>query len=244
MKSLYLFSREIFFMVVVNLMAAGLIVASSVAAQPLNKPDLLDGGNAWQVLPYWDASFVHTKAAPSHEICFVKRAIVGSQLRYIWYSYPFRGWIGRAAQEGDQVFMYGDFYPRKNLHYTMQWELVTYLPKDANIKDEGFGHWQLWSEGSLVDDAAYTSAYTRGGFFNVKLIRTGKRCPIIVADDKPLTELIPIEKTDESLQGVVEAEALKGEAQFAEEEDGKDDLIARLMKLLQEEQEKDDEKDE
>ena len=63
------------------------------------------------------------------------------QLRHIRAlpSTPTHRWIVLWRQEGDEIFMIGDFWTGQGKD-AMQWELVT-------TKDEGFGHWECMGRG-------------------------------------------------------------------------------------------------
>lgn len=148
-----------------------LLSVAAVAAPPHN-PDLVTDGNMWTITGYWDNSPVHLEAA-TQRICFYPDGVSGTHQRYTWVSISFPDWNGRASQEGDQIFMHGDFaFPQPGVeggHDSMQWEIVT-----ASPRSEGAGHWKEWVEdGRLGWNIA---------FGNTKLARVG-RCPWQTIDE-------------------------------------------------------------
>lgn len=123
-------------------------------------PDLVQSGNRWTITFFDDTSAVHLQWA-TQGICFYNAGVVGTHQKYIWVSDTYPDWNGRASQEGDQIFMHGDFqWPfgtANGGHDGMTWELTT-------LK-EGSGHWHEW-----VEDNAYGNTI---GFGNTKLTRVG-----------------------------------------------------------------------
>jgi hypothetical protein len=81
----------------------------------------------------------------------------------VWSSTTFFDWNGDWRQEGDQVFMTGDYAGDVNGnavgHDGMEWQLVT------AEKAEGFGHWKEWRENGGTG--------TTIGFGNTKFSRVG-----------------------------------------------------------------------
>ncbi|MGD8908998.1 MAG: hypothetical protein PVF13_00945 [Chromatiales bacterium] len=145
--------------------ALALTVQSAVFANPPYKPDLVNGGNRWTITAYFDNSTVHAQAA-TQGICFYPDGVSGTHQRYRWVSDTYPDWNGIATQEGDQVFMHGDFqwpYGEKKDggHDSMEWEIVT-----VSRKNEGAGHWREW-----VEDGGFGNTI---GFANAKLVRVGK----------------------------------------------------------------------
>lgn len=119
--------------------AAFIALTFSVAvnAQPaFPSPELTRGGNLWNITAYDDASPVHTQLA-TQGICFDFIGVVGTQNRYRWRSTTFPDWNGIASQEGDQVFMHGD-YAQNVGHDGIHWNIDT-------LKT-GSGHWTEWRE--------------------------------------------------------------------------------------------------
>jgi len=142
-------------------------------ALPPHKPDLVTTGNLWLVRAYNDASPNHDYLI-EQKICFFPTGVVGTHQRYEWVSLTFPDWNGIATQEGDQVFMHGDFtlfFPTHPIagHDSMQWELVT-----DDKKTIGAGHWQLW-----VDLGKFG---TNLGFTNIIYARLGK-CDFPTSND-------------------------------------------------------------
>jgi hypothetical protein len=142
-----------------------LLGSASLLAQPPHYPDLVSDGNRWIITAYDDSSPVHTEWA-TQGICFYPVAFVGTHQRYVWVSDTYPDWNGRASQEGDQVFMYGDFrWPygqeRDRGHDGIEWEITT----ESRING-GTGHWKEWIE----DGRAGVTV----GFANAKLRRVGK----------------------------------------------------------------------
>jgi hypothetical protein len=142
-----------------------LIASTSLHAQPPHDPDLVSDGNRWTITAYDDSSPVHTEWA-TQGICFYPDAFVGTQQRYIWVSDTYPDWNGRATQEGDQIFMHGDFqWPygvtKDGGHDGMEWEITT----ESRVNG-GTGHWKEW-----VEDGTFGSSI---GFANAKLKRVGK----------------------------------------------------------------------
>jgi hypothetical protein len=144
-----------------------LALAGSTAlhAQPPHYPDLISDGNRWIITAYDDSSPVHTEWA-TQGICFYPDGVAGTHQRYIWISDTYPDWNGRASQEGDQIFMHGDFqWPygqnKDGGHDGMEWEITTVSPVSG-----GTGHWKEWVE----DGRAGLTI----GFTNAKLRRVGK----------------------------------------------------------------------
>ncbi|OLE74922.1 MAG: hypothetical protein AUG12_00405 [Acidobacteria bacterium 13_1_20CM_2_57_8] len=103
---------------------------------PTPSPDLVRGGNLWTITAFNDASPVHTQMA-TQGICFEFIGVVGTHFRYRWYSTTFPDWNGIASQEGDQVFMHGD-YAKDVGHDGIHWAIDT--------SKAGSGHWTEWRE--------------------------------------------------------------------------------------------------
>jgi hypothetical protein len=123
----------------VNAIAASAVLALSFAAvapAQAPSPDLVNGGNLWSVTAFDDSSPVHLQLA-TQGICFDFIGVVGTHVRYRWYSTTFPDWNGIASQEGDQVFMHGD-YDKDNGHDGFNWAIDT--------SKGGSGHWHEWRE--------------------------------------------------------------------------------------------------
>lgn len=144
-------------------MVSILALALAAGAQAQSRPDVVNNGNAWSITFYDDSAPGHTQWA-TQNLCFVSTGMAGTQLSGFWYSTTFFDWNGNWRQEGDQVFMTGDYAGDSagNAvgHDGMEWQLVT-REKAA----EGFGHWKEWREnggtGSVI------------GFGNAKFKRSG-----------------------------------------------------------------------
>lgn len=148
-----------------TLSVLALTTQSSVFADPPHRPDLVSDGNRWTITGYFDNSPNHTQAA-TQGLCFYPAGVSGTHQLYVWVSDTFPDWNGRAAQEGDQVFMHGDYASsygetKDGGHDSMAWEVVTMSPKN-----EGAGHWREW-----VEDGVFGRTI---GFGNAKLQRVGK----------------------------------------------------------------------
>jgi hypothetical protein len=155
------------------LAALALTTHTSVFADPPHRPDLVSDGNRWTITFYNDASPRHDQWA-TQGLCFYPAGVVGTHQRYIWVSDTYPDWNGRATQEGDQIFMHGDFqWPygqvRDGGHDGMEWEIVTMSPRNM-----GAGHWKEW-----VEDGRYGITI---GFGNARFQRVGK-CELSTADE-------------------------------------------------------------
>lgn len=131
---------------------------ASANATPPYQPDLAREGNRWTITAYNDASPYHQQWA-TQGICFYPAGTNGTHQQYYWVSDTFPDWNGRAAQEGDQIFMHGD-YARDLGHDSMTWEVAT-----ASKRNAGQGHWVEWRE-----DGRYGRTI---GFVNAALERVG-----------------------------------------------------------------------
>lgn len=152
------------------ILAAALGLGSgAVGAAPLTPvlPNVYDGGNRWLITAYEDASITQTQLA-TQGICFLPYAIVGTHVRGYWYSDTFPDWNGVYSQEGDQVFMHGD-YALNVGHDGIMFEIHTDSPNN-----EGGGHWTEWRENN-----AYGTTIV---FANAKLERVGKCSTVTSAD--------------------------------------------------------------
>ena len=143
--------------------ATALVVSSfltlSALAAPPHLPDMVTGGNKWQLTGFDDSSTTHPQGAVQ-TLCFFNNGVVGTHQRYRWASITFGGWDGLATQEGDQVFLHGDFtfilMPNAG-HDSIDFELTT--------RNEGMGHWKEWIEN---DANGLTLVWN-----NARLTRTG-----------------------------------------------------------------------
>jgi hypothetical protein len=145
--------------------------------------------NVWEMTSYLDRSSKHQKKIVQ-QVCFTAPSLAAdTHCAYNWYS-SFKGWSGKARQEGDQIFMHGD-YSKNNGHTSFQWEIVT-QSKSREHQTKGFGHcvdWQNNKVGSLGSTMI---------FANVKFVRinTDEKCEKFKEEDIkspfPTTEKIPV----------------------------------------------------
>ena len=141
-----------------------LAFSAVVYAVPPHLPNLVDDGNRWEITFYNDNSPVHDQWA-TQGLCFFNTGAVGTHQTYVWVSDTYQDWNGRATQEGDQIFMHGDFqWPlgtKDGGHDGMEWEIVTSSPKSM-----GAGHWKEW-----IEDGRFGVTV---GFGNTRLQGVGK----------------------------------------------------------------------
>ncbi|WP_317931117.1 hypothetical protein [Halioxenophilus sp. WMMB6] len=149
------------------LSSATLAFAAGTQAAPPHTPDLTSSGNRWLVTAYLDSSPSHSQLA-TQGLCFYNLGIVGTQQMYYWVSDTFPDWNGIATQEGDQIFMHGD-YAEDIGHDGMQWQVVS-----ASRENIGAGHWHEWREDGKFGDTI--------GFANALFKRVGK-CEFSTADE-------------------------------------------------------------
>lgn len=123
-------------------------------------------GTLYSITFYDDTANTHNQWA-TQNICFVQGPVQGSNTTGLWYSTTYNRWIGLWRQEGDQIFMIGDFWSGRGKD-AMQWELVT-------TKDEGFGHWNEW-----VEDGAYGNWVAKG---NTRIARIGTCSQLTIAGE-------------------------------------------------------------
>lgn len=152
------------------------------SALPPHYPDLVSDGNRWTITAYDDSSVGHTQWA-TQGICFYPAGTQGTHQLYRWASDTYPDWNGRAVQEGDQVFLYGDFW-RDTGHDGVQFEIVTNSPRS-----EGYGHWQEWIEDGKQGITV--------GFLNTKLTRVGKCRSLTFSDALDLSVKLDAQYTDE-----------------------------------------------
>src|SRR3954454_6640587 len=133
--------------------------AVTASAQVLPSPQLVNGGNLWTITGFDCSSPFHSQWA-TQGICFDFVGVFGTQVRYRWRSTTFPDWNGRATQEGDQIFMHGD-YAKDVGHDGMEWQIAS--------NRSGAGHWFEWRE-----DGGYGITI---GFANAEWQRVGA-CPV------------------------------------------------------------------
>jgi hypothetical protein len=132
---------------------ASLAIGSDALAVPPHAPQLVLGGNLWTITFFDDTSPIHTQWA-TQRICFFPAGVQGTHQRYAWVSISYPDWNGLANQEGDQIFMHGDFqWPfgvKDGGHDGMEWQLVTMSPGgqigSVPKGEVGTGHWKEWIE--------------------------------------------------------------------------------------------------
>lgn len=148
------------------LAAAALMLAGPAFAGPPYFPNVVVNGGLWAITAYDDSSVNHTQWA-TQNICFLLGPPVGTHMSGVWFSTTFFDWNGRWRQEGDQVFMTGDYAGDVTGnavgHDSIEWEIVT-----VGRPNEGFGHWREWREDGNFGNTI--------GFANAKLKRIGA-CP-------------------------------------------------------------------
>jgi hypothetical protein len=141
------------------LLASSCLLTLNAFANPPHLPDMVTGGNQWQLVGFDDSSTLHTQGAV-HTVCFFSTGVVGTHQRYRWVALTFGGWDGLATQEGDQVSMHGDFtfilQPNAG-HDSFELEITT--------GKEATGHWREWLENAGNGQTIVWN--------NVKFTRTG-----------------------------------------------------------------------
>jgi hypothetical protein len=145
-----------------------LLVAGAAYGAP--DPNVFRGGNHWLITAFEDATPNHVQLA-TQGICFQPPAVVGTHIRGTWYSTTFPNWNGTYSQEGDQVFMYGDFGKDAG-HDGITFEIVGVTPRNASA-----GHWHEW-----IENGAYGITI---GFGNTLLERVGE-CKVLAPGELPL----------------------------------------------------------
>jgi hypothetical protein len=190
-------------------MVSALVLAAAGAAQAAPTPNVVTNGNAWSITFYDDSSPGHAQWA-TQNLCFVATGTVGTQLAGYWYSTTFYDWNGSWRQEGDQVFMTGDYAgdAAGNAvgHDGMEWQLVT-VERNA----EGYGHWKEWRENRTFGTVI--------GFGNAKFRRIGS-CSFQPPVGLPLADL----------EKLIAEESLKAPRRYRK--DGSEALGAIDLQLL------------
>ena len=152
-----------------------LSVTSITSAEPPYRPDFVAGGNKWSFKAYDDASPDHTQLVAAQGICFEYAGTSGNHQLYTWYSDTFAGWRGKAVQEGDQIFIHGDFADGAG-HSAIQLETLV-----APTINGSAGTWQEWRH----DGADGTTVY----FAKTRALREGN-CSITAKDAARLKPLL------------------------------------------------------
>lgn len=109
-------------------------------AVPPYQPDMVQGGNRWTFRAYNDADPNHAVLVQEQIVCFEYAGTVGNHQRYTWYSESFPGWRGIATQEGDLVYLHGEFADGRG-HSSIQIETLVSPPIYGSA-----GVWQEWRE--------------------------------------------------------------------------------------------------
>jgi hypothetical protein len=134
-----------------------LLITAAAAAQP--QPSLTESGNRW-LLSGWEDSSPDHAVLPTQTICFFRSGVNGTHVVGVWSATTFPNWRGRWAQEGDRVFIYGEFGDRAG-HDSM----VIDLFGGPTPSDQAWGKWVEWTESTPFD--------TTVRFANARLQRDG-----------------------------------------------------------------------
>lgn len=142
-----------------TLVVTTLLLSSIAYASPPYFPDFVNAGNKWSFKAYDDASPDHTTLVAAQDICFIYDGTSGNHQKYRWYSETFSGWSGRAVQEGDQIFIHGDFANGAG-HSSIQLDTLV-----APTIYGSAGTWQEWkhdSKNGVTISFAKTRALRQG----------------------------------------------------------------------------------
>lgn len=165
----------------VSLLAFGVLAIIPVShAVPPYLPDMVKEGNKWSFKAYDDSDPNQTVTVSAQGICFEYAGTSGNHQLYTWYSDTFPGWSGKAVQEGDQIFLHGD-YANGAGHTSIQIETLVMPPIYGSA-----GYWQEWRH----DGAQGTSI----GFATTRSLREGN-CSITAeqaAAQEPLLDGNPL----------------------------------------------------
>jgi len=168
-------------------LAASLFGLSSLsyAAAPY-LPDFVKDGNRWSFKAYDDASPDHTTLVSAQVICFEYAGISGNHQLYTWYSETFPGWSGNAVQEGDQIFIHGDYASGAG-HSSIQLDTLV-----APTINGSAGTWQEWrhdgANGQTVNFAK-TRALREGDC--TLTAREAAKLPALLDGDPVITNVVP-----------------------------------------------------
>lgn len=161
-------------------------MSSFVLAAPPYFPDFVNTGNKWSFKAYDDASPDHTQLVAAQEICFEYAGTSGNHQLYTWYSQTFPGWSGKAVQEGDQLFIHGDFAEGAG-HSSIQIDTLV-----APTIYGSAGTWQEWRHdggNGVTVNFAKTRAL-REGDCTLTARQAAKLTPLL--DGNPvLTDVVP-----------------------------------------------------
>ena len=167
--------------------ATGVLTMSSLTfASPPYLPDFVKGGNKWSFKAYDDASLDHTQLVAAQEICFEYAGISGNHQLYTWYSQTFPGWSGRAVQEGDQIFIHGDFANGAG-HSAIQLDTLV-----APTIHGSAGTWQEWrhdDQNGMTVNFAKTRALREGDC--ILSARQAAKLPPLLEGNPVITDVAP-----------------------------------------------------
>lgn len=168
-------------------LAASLLSMSSLSfAVAPYLPDFVKDGNRWSFKAYDDASPDHTTLVAAQVMCFEYAGISGNHQLYTWYSETFPGWSGNAVQEGDQIFIHGD-YAQGAGHSSIQLDTLV-----APTINGSAGTWQEWrhngANGNTVNFAKTRAL--REGDCVLSARQAAKLTPLLVGDPV-ITDVTP-----------------------------------------------------
>lgn len=149
-------NKNIFTIILAILSVIALTLSTTVHAQPPYNADLVQGGNKWFLDAYNDTDPDHN-LINTVGLCFKYAGTEGTHQRYTWYSDSFKGWQGTASQEGDQIFIHGQYADGKGRD-AIQVRIIIDAPRSGSV-----GHWQEWRH-----DGNYGKVI---GFANARMIR-------------------------------------------------------------------------
>lgn len=172
--------------VVMSVSLTLLLFATSSHAVPPYQPDMVKAGNKWSFRTYDDSSPNQTELVSAQGICFEYAGLSGNHQRYTWYSDTFPGWSGTAVQEGDQIFLHGD-YANGAGHTSIQIETLVNPPIYGSA-----GYWQEWrhngANGTTIGFA--TTRALREGSCSITAKQAAALAPLLNGD--PLTtDVVP-----------------------------------------------------
>ena len=172
------------------LLTIGTLVLAPIAyAVPPYQPDMVAGGNKWSFRGYDDSNPSHTELVVAQGICFEYAGIKGNHQLYTWYSDTFAGWHGTAVQDGDQIFLHGD-YANGAGHTSIQIEtLVAPTPPQVN---GSAGYWQEWRHNTAngVNIGFATTRSLREGNCLITAKQAAALTPLLIGDPL-ITNVVP-----------------------------------------------------
>jgi len=152
-----------------------LTTAATTFAELPYSPNMVTGGNKWSFRAFDDGSKVHTKLANAQGMCFEYAGVAGDHQLYTWYSDTFPGWRGKAVQEGDNIFIHGEFAGTLG-HTSIQIEALSPPPAYASP-----GTWQEWRHNGANGTTVY--------FAKTRAVREGD-CSISAEEAAKLPPLL------------------------------------------------------